>query len=289
MISRHLHIAVCLALATLAVPAQAGEIVAGFDDLTLAPKSYNRGPMPNATLVDGPYGKVAAGSFTTGGVTLNNRYDTTYGSWGGFAYSNTTDTTTAGYLNQFSAYAGGGHSGTNYGVAFGYASSSFNPQTPQDFGTLPTIILPTGGSIEGMFVTNTTYAALSMLNGDSFAKKFDTGDWFKLTAYGFTSSGLESVDFYLADYRSSNAADHYILDAWAYMDLSSLAGATQLWFNVSSSDVGQYGMNTPGYFAVDDITYSLNATAVPEPTGLVMAASAVAVVGLSLRRRQAAA
>lgn len=277
------HVAIIFATASL--PAQAGNVTVGFEDLTLAANSYNSGPMPNAP----GGGTVSAGTFTSGGATFSNRYSNQWGSWSGFAYSNMTNTTTPGYTNQYSVYTGAAYSGTNFGVAYGYRDVPFNPTTPQDFGSLPTFVLPTGGSIEGMFVTNTTYAALSMLNGDSFAKKFDTGDWFKLTAYGFTSSGLKSVDFYLADCRSSNANDHYILSAWAYMDLSSLAGATQLWFNLSSSDVGRYGMNTPGYFAVDNITYNLGAAAVPEPTGLVMSASAVAVVGMALRRRRVAA
>ena len=287
MILRSISIATCLALAALAVSSRAGEVVAGFDDLTLVKNSYNAGPMPGYTVVNGAYGPVAAGSFTTGGATFGNNYDMTYGSWSGFAYSNTTDTTTAGYLNQFSAYTGGAHSGTNYGVAFGYTGSTIS--TTQDLAGLPSLSLPIGASIEGMYVTNTTYAALSMLYGDSFAKQFTTGDWFKLTVYGVTSSGLESVDLYLADYRSSNDADHYVLNTWKYLDLSSLAGATQLYFNLSSSDVGRYGMNTPSYFAVDDIRYSLNANAVPEPTGLVMAASAFGVVGLVLRRQRVAA
>jgi hypothetical protein len=43
---------------------------------------------------------------------------------------------------------------------------------------------PTPVTVTGAYFTNTTYAALSMLSGDSFAKKFggasgDDPDWFK--------------------------------------------------------------------------------------------------------------
>lgn len=275
--------------------------VVTFDDLSLAPNSYWNGPDPDGTIVDGPYGPVNAGRFTSGGASFENRYDLTYGSWSGFAYSNTTDTTTPGYLNQFSAITGSGRGpgADNYGVAFGYADlepnlfdpNPFDPSDPAQLFGLPTIGLPTGSLIEGMYVTNTTYAALSMLTGDGFAKPFGgaTGndpDWFKLTAFGTDANGqaLSSfVEFYLADFRFDDNSLDYILADWAYMDLSSLAGARSLHFNLSSSDVGDYGMNTPAYFAVDDIQIR----AIPEPSSLALVVLGAAGVAASLRRRLA--
>ena len=58
-------------------------LVATFDDLTLSPESYYNG-------ADG------AGGFASGGFSFNNSYDPVWGTWAGWAYSNTTDTTTAG-------------------------------------------------------------------------------------------------------------------------------------------------------------------------------------------------
>src|SRR5690606_18804829 len=40
---------------------------------------------------------------------------------------------------------------------------------------------------------------------------------------------------------------------WAQVDLSDVAAAERLEFSVTSSDVGAFGINTPAYFAVDDI------------------------------------
>jgi hypothetical protein len=140
--------------------------------------------------------------------------------------------------------------------------------------------------VQSVYVTNSTYAALSMRDGDSFSKQFggdggDEPDWFKLSVYGTDAGGSllpQSVEFYLADYRFD--AD-YIIDAWTLVDLSSLAGAKRLHFNLSSSDVGEFGMNTPATFAIDDISYVL----APEPgTWLLMASGAV---GLLVRRRRA--
>lgn len=249
-----------------------------FDDLTLAPNSYWNGPDTNGTTVAGPYGDVIQGSFSSHGVTFGNSYDTTYGSWSGFAYSNTDDTTTPGFGNQFSAYSGSGRGlgQDNYGVAFGhheigsvFGAPPFDPQSLSQLSELPHFDIPTGQQIEGAYLNNTTYAGLSMLNGDAFAKQFGVGDWFKVTAYGSDASGLvlsTSVDFYLADFQSPN---HLIVSDWTYFDLSSLKDAQTIYFNLTSSDVGAFGMNTPAYFAIDDIQLKSPAPA-PEPTSLAL-------------------
>ncbi len=208
-----------------------------------------------ASLADESFwnGSDESGGFLSGGVAFNNSYNSTYDSWEGWAYSNTTDTTTAGYTNQYSAYAGAGAGDSNtYAVA--YASG---------WGTTPTIELPaySGLGFESITLTNTTYAALSMLDGDSVAKQFggstgDDEDWFLLTITGVDADGTSvgTVDFYLADYTSADNSEDYIVDEWVSVDLTSLDDAVALEFSLSSSDVGDWGMNTPAYFAVDDVT-----------------------------------
>lgn len=292
----------CLVVFTLTLGSvRGGEVIANFENLTLAPDSAFQGPTPGATIIDGPYGPVAEGSFTTGGVSLINQYDLTYGSWSGFAYSNQVDTTAAGWLNQSSAYPGAAHSGDNFGVAFGYhnlaGANPFDPLNISHLEGLPYLTLPEDAAIQGMYVANTTYTALSLLLGDSFSGRpmggvnGDIPDWYKLTAYGTDAAGdvltdasgsALFVDLFLGDNRQGQM---FIADQWMYMDLSGLVGAERLYFNVSGSLTGPYGLNTPSYFAVDDVTYTVNAAAVPEPGSLAMAASAVLIVGLVARRR----
>src|SRR4029077_6587926 len=109
---------------------------------------------------------------------------------------NMTVTTTPGPDNQYSAYPGIGAQGSaNYGVAF----------LGQPVG--PTVTFATPSVVSGAYFTNTTYAALSMLSGDSFAKKFggasgNDPDFFKLTIIGKNAveQTTGTVDFYLADY-----------------------------------------------------------------------------------------
>ena len=56
---------------------------------------------------------------------------------------------------------------------------------------------------KSMALCNATYAYLSMKHGDDFSKKFEDGDWFKLTisAYDVNNVEIGAMDVYLADYR----------------------------------------------------------------------------------------
>ena len=145
-------------------------------------------------------------------------------------------------------------------------------------GTLPTITIPNGMQVQSAMFTNTTYAALSMLYGDEYAKQFGPSDWFKLTIIGEDASNnvVGSVDFYLAQNGS-------IVNTWQLVDLSSLSGARTLEFDLSSTDNDPiYGMNTPAYFAMDDLKLS----SVPEPSTLALLCGAgIAWAVCGYRRR----
>ena len=224
-----------------------------FEDKPLAPNSFYNG-------------SDQAGGFTSGGAFFNNNYNASFNFWGGWSYSNIKDVTTAGFGNQYAAYnlpSGGGVGGAgNFGVAY-----NFNPGDAR-------ITLPAGSLPLSVSLTNTTYAGLSMKYGDPFAKKFggSTGndpDFFLLTIQGRDSSNnlTGSIPFYLADYRFVDNTLDYIVSAWQSVDLSSLPNTTKsLTFDMTSSDNGPFGMNTPSYFALD----SLIVTAVPEPSTLAL-------------------
>lgn len=234
--------AIVVAVASmLSASRSAHAVIVDFEDLTLANESYYDG----ADL---------AGKFTSRGATFNNSF-TDFGggstAWEGWAYSNETDTTTPGYGNQYSAYTGGGdNQSANYGVAF----------TNTFVVPAPIVTLPTGAISLSLRVTNVTYAALSMRDGDSFAKKFggtsgDDPDWFLLSITGLDAAGqpVGEVESYLADYRSADNAQDYILNEWQNVNLTSLVGAVKLSFALTSSDVGTFGMNTPAYFSMDNL------------------------------------
>ena len=253
------------ALALMTTPALA-DTTADFEDLTFPDgQAYYNG-------ADG------AGGFESRGIEFNNSYNSSFGTWTGFSYSKKTDTTTPGFTNQYSAFTGGGADGSpNYGVAFNSARGDAR------------ITFPEPRVVQSIDVTNTTYAGLSMQNGDAFAKEFggptgDDPDYFKLTVFGENGAGetTGSVDFYLADYRFEDNSRDYIVDDWNEIDLTSLgSNVTGLEFALNSTDVGDFGMNTPAYFAVDNVTTA--------PTPSAAGAGLLLLGGLMLRRRKRSA
>jgi len=187
-----------------------------------------------------------SGGFESGDVFLHNEFNDIFGSWSGFAISNVTDNTTSGFMNQYAAITGEGRNSENYAVSFVSLESVIQIQNE--------------AAPEGLYVTNSTYAYFSMLDGDSFSKKFGglTGndpDFFLLTIGAYQNGELTGteVEFYLADYTFSDNSQDYIVDEWTYVDLTSLGDADSLSFTLTSSDVGEFGMNTPAYFCIDDL------------------------------------
>ncbi|WP_161602481.1 DUF4465 domain-containing protein [Tautonia marina] len=274
MVSRFsLAVALWLVLAPMA--ARAESLSVDFSDLTLGSESFNNGS-------DG------AGGFSSNGVFFRNSYNPTWQTWSGWSYSNQTDNTTAGFGNQFSSFAGGDASGDGiYAVAYGQSPSSVRFDLPElDPHRSPV-------SMSASF-TNTTYAALSMQNGDAFSKKFggSTGndpDFFLLTIVGYSGLGasgdiIGEVDFYLADFRFDDSSLDSIVQDWTTVDLSTLIGARSIGFRLTSSDVGTFGMNTPAYFAMDD--FSIRFSVIPEPASIAMFGVGLAGAVAIVRRRR---
>jgi len=101
--------------------------------------------------------------------------------------------------------------------------------------------------VPGFFINNTAYDVNSMTQGDSFAKKFGKDDWFKLTI----TASLEGVDVN-TQVVVDLAADGKYINEWTYVDLSVLGEVDAIKFALTSSDNGDFGMNTPAYFALDN-------------------------------------
>ncbi|HNV80511.1 MAG: DUF4465 domain-containing protein [Tenuifilaceae bacterium] len=225
-------LALCASVAMLFVSCKKDEMIretVSFQSVLLDPNSYWNGS-------DG------TGDITIGLATFSNSYNADWDYWEGFAISNMTDIQTPGFMNQYSAYCGGNPDGSNvYAVAYvnnGSANITFKHEV----------------DLVSARICNSTWAYLSMLNGDEFSKKFDNGDWFLLTIIAYNSNDKEvgRNEFYLADFRS---ADGYIIDRWTKVNLGSLKGVKRMAFNLNSTDQGDWGMNTPAYFCLDDLSY----------------------------------
>ncbi len=205
----------------------------------------------NLTLPSGNFwnGSDNSGSFGNSDLSFLNNYDETYASWYGFAYSSLTDVSTEGYENQYSTYAGVAKSGMKFGIA--YVGTDWQ----NSYATIPsvcTFVTPT--EPKNVFVTNATFTALEVLKSGGYSQ-FSEGDWFKLVIEGKNqnlSTGI--VEYYLIDFRNSLT---FVENTWHNIDLSELGTVSALEFHLESSDTGDYGINTPTYFCLDDLTYDI--------------------------------
>ena len=174
-------------------------------------------------------------AWTSGTYAFESYYSTSeYGPYySAFTVTNEKANTSTGYTEPYRSAKGGAYEGENFAVwnlgYYGVDTITFDAQV-----------------VPGFFINNTAYAVTSMVNGDGFAKAFGKDDWFKLTCIGVKDGAqVKTKDFYLAQ------NNEYVV-GWTYVDLSELGEIDGLTFTMSSSDTGEWGMNTPAYFAMDN-------------------------------------
>ena len=159
--------------------------------------------------------------------------------WGTYYYgnlpTNKSDNTFESYLDAEKSASGGAYEGKNFVV---WTASYIGADG---------VALDHAGVVPGFFINNTAYDVNSMTQGDSFAKKFGKDDWFRLTI----TASLEGVDVN-TQVVVDLAADGKYINEWTYVDLSVLGEVDAIKFALTSSDNGDFGMNTPAYFALDN-------------------------------------
>lgn len=181
------------------------------------------------------------------------------GQWGAFAghagisnYTGSDCENHGNYNYDLQAYkVAGGHSGNNFNTHYGYKDDS-----GYGMNNNPIYFNFADGVeriIDHMWVTNTTYAYHSIMNGDGqfVVNGADDNRWVKIVATGFDSDDNKTgtTEFFLLN------TGKRVVTEWTKWDLSSLGKVFRVEFNVVGSDdlYGSYGFNAPAYFAYDDV------------------------------------
>ena len=155
----------------------------------------------------------------------------------GAVVTNITDTTFKDYTDAYKSIAGGAKGGKNYVVWYedGLSGNAIKLQTP--------------AAVPGMYVCNNVYAYNSITKGDAIAgDPFGDDDWFMLSIGGMLDGKMVNtqVDFYLAKGKN-------VVTDWTYVDLSTLGKVDAIFFTLSGSRTGDWGLNTPAYFCIDNL------------------------------------
>ena len=218
-------------------------VTATFENLYLDTDSYWAGPDTKGTVGEAWGSTQYNGSFVSGSYEFQNSYIPAWSSWTGFAYSNRKVTSFETMTpDQYNSAVGSGYDNSeNFAVAFDNGVINVENNSVA------------GDCIRGFYITNNAWVAESVKNGNGTARKFEKGDYLKVILKGTKVDGTtEEVEYYLADYRSAKEADHYCLDTWQWVDLRPMGNVTSISFRLDGTDKGQYGLNTPAYFCLDN-------------------------------------
>ena len=211
---------------------------ATFDDFLLESESHW-----NGVKTDNPNGEFA--TLYSGSYAFSNNASSYF--WSGFACSNETSVVFELIDHQFRSAAGGGYNSANYGVAYVYGGIPHSVDVTNAVD---------GDEVRGFYVTNTAWVKNAVLNGDGMSTNpggFAKGDYLRLKITGEKADkSTSSQTFYLADYTSENAADHYCLDSWQWVDLRDLGAVKKVSFALEGTKTNVMGLTTPAYFCLDD-------------------------------------
>ena len=194
------------------------------------------------------------------GFTFSHTADVQYFYWTGMVASRCTDnadynSTNEWLSHQCAAMPAGGMAGKGTPYIIGYWNSMETSETPfADRSCAITFNNDATFTPISMYVTNNSYAYYSVVDGGAYCRKFAKGDYFALKVYGWTGSAVVGpVTVYLADYRSEKESEWFALKDWTFVNLDTLGEVKGLFFEMESTDSGQWGINTPTYFALDNL------------------------------------
>ncbi len=245
-----------LAISLTLVKAQTSTVTIDFETFTLSPNTA--------------YSNTSSVAFSTSSVSFQYQWHASFNYWsGGFSYTNKYDsaaivTSTPG-LYGVKPLKGYNNSNT-YVIA--QDKSIINLSAPST-------------TVDGFYITNSTYAYKAIRHGDAFARKFGdttgTGsgttiaqgsypDFFKVTVKGYKNGTLktDSIPFYLADYRFANNTQDFVISNWQWVNTNALGDVDSLKFYIYTSDHGSFGPNTPLFFGMDNFTVKYSTAGIGE-------------------------
>jgi len=175
-------------------------------------------------------------------VTFLNSYNAEWDSWAGFALSTFSNTVAVNWTNQYAAAEARSNA---YAVAY---HSAWDP--------VPEILFDIPAAPHSLRINNTTWAAGAIRDGAAPARAFTNGDTFvlTLTARDIEGTTLATTNHYLADFRDGKT---FIQTNWSELNLSAFPPeVASIRGTLVTTDMGEWGANTPMYFALADMKYA---------------------------------
>ena len=208
--------------------------------------------MPSSTIIEN-FDRAFEGDyrlgFGNGEMIFEHFNNEEYGYWGGFVQSKMCDANPENglYENQYSVFNANAASGDNFLL---YYYDSFNE--PCD------IVCMTNLELRSVKLNLSTYTYASITDEDinTFARAFTDGDYLKVifTPLASDQSPIgDSVELYVVDYRDGK---RFVATDWQKFNLN-LPASDRIRVTNETSDVGEWGANTPLYICMDDLRYEI--------------------------------
>lgn len=143
---------------------------------------------------------------------------------------------------------GGGHNGSdNFLVGYG----NLDPTQPGSDDYRPELKFSDGiaRTITGCYVNSTCYFYNTVKNGNNFAPALGDNDEVVITATGYDADGTVTGTATTVIARKGS-----FVTSWQPWSLTSLGKVVSVKFGLSGGPATEYGMTTPTYYALDDIT-----------------------------------
>lgn len=169
--------------------------------------------------------------------------------WGGFVHSKVKDSDAANglFANQYAVYNDSAASGEGFML---YYYDAYNE--PCD------IVLERSVTLAEVKLNLTTYTYASITNEaiNDFARVFADGDYLKVVFTAMNGDDVTGVvECYVVDYRDGKRE---MATNWNSYSLANLgSGYNRVRVTIETTDVGEWGANTPLYIAMDDLSYIL--------------------------------
>ena len=181
-----------------------------------------------------------SGGFSGGGIAISN-----YGDWLMINVDYTQQLTCYNYdLGDGTSREKAGNNGSdNFAVVYDAGAWGANPAALTFSDQEPRVI-------ESLYVVNTLYTEYVLFYGNDYCAPLADNGFFKVTATGyFGETPTGTSEFYLAN------KNRQFVSKWTKWDLSELGFVDKVVFSVSGSEelYGDWGINAPTYFAIDDI------------------------------------
>lgn len=176
-------------------------------------------------------------------------YNEEYAYWGGFAQSRVKDADPANglFANQYAVFNDYAASGESFLI---YYYDSYNE--PCDIRLKEDVLL-TGVQLN---LTTYTYASITNEEINDFARVFEDGDYLKVVFTGMKGNTVTGVDeFYVVDFRDGKREMATDWTAYSFINLGD--DYNRIRVTIETTDVGEWGANTPLYIALDNLTYFL--------------------------------